>query len=156
MFKKCLAALLALAVMISVLPAVPAQAAVLAQHKTNAANSAALVSKTNAADAVRQAAEQQVKAYAKSIAVKNSGDEAVEQLVRHAMFKNGKQLNAGEGAALTAALMKPVADGDLSACIHDFSGILMLFFIIQLCVGAMFLLLIAQLVAVSGMTVMLR
>ena len=32
----------------------------------------------------------------------------------------------------------------------------MLFFIIQLCVGAMFLLLIAQMVAVSGMTVMLR
>ena len=57
---------------------------------------------------------------------------------------------------LTAALMQPVADGDLSACIHDFSGVLMLFFIIQLCVGAMFLLLIAQLVAVSGMTVMLR
>lgn len=57
---------------------------------------------------------------------------------------------------LAAALMQPVADGELAGCIHDFSGVLMLFFIIQLCVGAMFLLLIAQMVAVSGMTVMLR
>lgn len=57
---------------------------------------------------------------------------------------------------LASALMQPVADGPLSRCIHDFSRVLMLLFIIQLCTAAMFLLLIAQLVAVSGMTMMLR
>ncbi|MBE5804531.1 MAG: hypothetical protein E7316_08480 [Clostridiales bacterium] len=57
---------------------------------------------------------------------------------------------------LAAALMQPVADGWLARCIHDFSRVLMLLFIIQLCTAAMFLLLIAQLIAVSGMTMMLR
>lgn len=57
---------------------------------------------------------------------------------------------------LAAALLQPVSDGPLSCCIHDFSRVLMLLFIIQLCTAAMFLLLIAQLVAVSGMTMMLR
>lgn len=57
---------------------------------------------------------------------------------------------------LASAMMQPVADGPLSRCIHDFSRVLMLLFIIQLCTAAMFLLLIAQLVAVSGMTMMLR
>lgn len=57
---------------------------------------------------------------------------------------------------LAAALMQPVADGPLARCIHDFSRVLMLLFIIQLCTAAMFLLLIAQLIAVSGMTMMLR
>lgn len=57
---------------------------------------------------------------------------------------------------LSSALMQPIADGPLSRCIHDFSRVLMLLFIIQLCTAAMFLLLIAQLVAVSGMTMMLR
>lgn len=56
----------------------------------------------------------------------------------------------------TSALMQPIADGELAQCIHDFSRILMLLFIIQLCTAAMFLLLIAQLIAVSGMTMMLR
>ncbi len=57
---------------------------------------------------------------------------------------------------LTSALMQPIADGELARCIHDFSRVLMLLFIIQLCTAAMFLLLIAQLIAVSGMTMMLR
>lgn len=57
---------------------------------------------------------------------------------------------------LTSALMQPMADGSLARCIHDFSRVLMLLFIIQLCTAAMFLLLIAQLIAVSGMTMMLR
>lgn len=57
---------------------------------------------------------------------------------------------------LAAALMQPVADGELARCIHDFSRVLMLLFIIQLCTAAMFLLLIAQLIAVSGFTMMLR
>ena len=52
--------------------------------------------------------------------------------------------------------MEPVSDGPLSRCIHDFGKVLMLLFIIQLCAAAMFLMLIAQLIAVSGMTMMLR
>ncbi|MBQ8554888.1 MAG: stage III sporulation protein AE [Clostridia bacterium] len=57
---------------------------------------------------------------------------------------------------LAAALMQPVSDGELAGCIHDFGRVLMLLFIIQLCAAAMFLMLIAQLIAVSGMTMMLR
>lgn len=57
---------------------------------------------------------------------------------------------------LAAALMQPVSDGELGGCIHDFSRVLMLLFIIQLCTAAMFLMLIAQLIAVSGMTFMMR
>lgn len=57
---------------------------------------------------------------------------------------------------LAAALMQPVADGSLADCIDDFGRILMLLFIIQLCAAAMFLMLIAQVIAVSGMTMMLR
>ena len=57
---------------------------------------------------------------------------------------------------LSSALMQPVSDGPLSGCIHDFGRVLMLLFVIQLCAAAMFLMLIAQLIAVSGMTMMLR
>ena len=55
-----------------------------------------------------------------------------------------------------AALLEPVADGDICACIQDFSDMLMLLFIIQLSVGAMFLLLVAQMLVVGNLTVMLR
>lgn len=57
---------------------------------------------------------------------------------------------------LASALMQPVSDGPLSGCIHDFGRVLMLLFVVQLCAAAMFLMLIAQLIAVSGMTMMLR
>ncbi len=57
---------------------------------------------------------------------------------------------------LGAALMQPVSDGPLSSCIHDFGRVLILLFIIQLCAAAMFLMLIAQLIAVGGMTFMMR
>lgn len=57
---------------------------------------------------------------------------------------------------LASALMQPVSDGPLARCIHHFGRVLMLLFIIQLCTAAMFLLLIAQLIAVSSMTMMLR
>ncbi len=57
---------------------------------------------------------------------------------------------------LASALMQPVSDGSLSSCIHDFGRVLMLLFIIQLCAAAMFLMLIAQVITVSGMTMMLR
>ena len=57
---------------------------------------------------------------------------------------------------LASALLQPVSDGPLSGCIHDFGRVLMLLFIMQLCAAAMFLMLIAQLITVSGMTMMLR
>lgn len=57
---------------------------------------------------------------------------------------------------LAAALMQPVSDGPLADCIHDFSDLLMLLFATELCAAAMFLMLIAQLISVSGLTMMLR
>lgn len=57
---------------------------------------------------------------------------------------------------LAAALLQPLSDGELVDCIHDFSQVLMLLFVIQFCSAAMFLLLIGQIVGVSGMTMMLR
>ena len=39
---------------------------------------------------------------------------------------------------------------------QDFSDVLMLLFVIQLSVGAMFVLLVAQMLAVGNLTVMLR
>ncbi len=57
---------------------------------------------------------------------------------------------------LAGALLQPVSDGALAECVHDFGKVLMLLFLIQLCAAAMFLMLIAQLIAVSGMTMMLR
>ncbi len=55
-----------------------------------------------------------------------------------------------------SALTEPVGDSPLSRCIGAFSEVFMLLFIIQLCVGAMFLLLIAQMLAMGNLTVMLR
>ena len=55
-----------------------------------------------------------------------------------------------------AALLEPLSDSRAGACIQDFSDVLMLLFVIQLSVGAMFLLLTAQLLAVGNLTVMLR
>ncbi len=55
-----------------------------------------------------------------------------------------------------AALLEPLGDGAAPGCIQDFSDVLMLLFIIQLSVGAMFLLLVAQMLVVGNLTVMLR
>ena len=55
-----------------------------------------------------------------------------------------------------AAVLEPVSDSPLCSCIGDYSEVFSLLFIIQLSVGAMFLLLVAQLVMVSHITVMLR
>ncbi len=57
---------------------------------------------------------------------------------------------------LCAAILEPVADARLVACVGDFSGILVTIFITMLCVGAMFFLLVAQLLVVGNLTVMLR
>ena len=57
---------------------------------------------------------------------------------------------------LCGALLDPVARGRAANCMNEFSGVLMLFFIIQLSIAAMFLLLIAQLLVVGNLTVMLR
>lgn len=55
-----------------------------------------------------------------------------------------------------AAVLEPMSDSPLCGCISDYSEVFSLLFIIQLSVGAMFLLLVAQLVMVGHMTVMLR
>ena len=55
-----------------------------------------------------------------------------------------------------AALLQPLGEDRIGRCMQDFSNILMLLFIIQLSVGAMFLLLVAQMLVVGNLTVMLR
>ena len=55
-----------------------------------------------------------------------------------------------------AALLEPVADGPLCRTIGGYGDVFSLLFIIQLSVGAMFLVLIAQLITVGNLTVMLR
>ncbi len=57
---------------------------------------------------------------------------------------------------LCAAVLEPVADPKLVACISDFANVLVMVFITLLCVGAMFFLLVAQLLVVGNLTVMLR
>jgi len=57
---------------------------------------------------------------------------------------------------LCAALLQPVAQERASGMIHAFSDVMMLLFIIELSVGAMFLLLTAQILAVGNATVGLR
>lgn len=55
-----------------------------------------------------------------------------------------------------AALLQPVVQDRLSGMIHAFSEVLMLLFIIELSVGAMFLLLVAQILTVGNAAVGLR
>ena len=55
-----------------------------------------------------------------------------------------------------AALMEPVADGPLLRAIGGFADVFQLLFVIQLSVGAMFMLLVAQLLMAANWTVMLR
>ena len=57
---------------------------------------------------------------------------------------------------LSAAILQPVAESSIVDCLYDFSNVLMLLFIIQLSISAMFLLLIAQMLVVGNLTVMLR
>jgi len=56
----------------------------------------------------------------------------------------------------SAAVLQPVADGPLCRAIGGYGDVFTLLFIIQLSVGAMFLVLVAQVTAVGGWTVMLR
>jgi len=55
-----------------------------------------------------------------------------------------------------AALLEPVSDGPLCRTIGSYADVFQLLFVIQLSVGAMFLLLVAQLITVANWTVMLR
>lgn len=55
-----------------------------------------------------------------------------------------------------AALLQPIAEGRILSCMEDFSRVLLLLFIVQLCAAAMFLLLIAQILAMTHFTVLLR
>ena len=68
----------------------------------------------------------------------------------------GQTLAAALVYRASAALLEPLGDETAGKCIQDFSDILMLLFVIQLSVGAMFLLLVAQMLVVGNLTVMLR
>ena len=57
---------------------------------------------------------------------------------------------------LSAALLEPIADGDIVCAIGDFSRTIVLFFITMLCVGTMYFLLIVQVMLVGNLTVLLR
>lgn len=57
---------------------------------------------------------------------------------------------------LCAALLEPVAEADVVSCMDDFAGVLSLLFTTLLCVGAMFFLLVAQLLLLGNLTVMMR
>lgn len=56
----------------------------------------------------------------------------------------------------SAALLEPVSDSPLCRAIGSYADVFQLLFVIQLSVGAMFLLLVAQLISVANWTVMLR
>ena len=56
----------------------------------------------------------------------------------------------------SAALLEPVSDGPLCRVVGGYADVFSLLFTIQLSAGAMFLLLVAQLVAAADITVMLR
>ena len=55
-----------------------------------------------------------------------------------------------------AALLEPIADSQLVACVGDLGDVLMALFSALLCVSAMFFLLVTQVLIVGNMTVMLR
>ncbi len=57
---------------------------------------------------------------------------------------------------LCAALLQPAAPSRASGMIQSFSDVLMLLFVIELSVGAMFILLVAQMLAVGNLAVGLR
>ncbi len=57
---------------------------------------------------------------------------------------------------LSAALLEPVADGEIVRAIGDFSRTIVLFLVTMLCVGTMYFLLIVQLLLVGNLTVLLR
>jgi len=57
---------------------------------------------------------------------------------------------------LCAALLEPVADGEIVAAIGDFARTLVLFFVTMLCVATMYFLLIVQVLLVGNLTVLLR
>ena len=57
---------------------------------------------------------------------------------------------------LSAALLEPVADGEIVRAIGDFSRIIVLFLITMLCVCTMYFLLIVQMLLMGNLTVMLR
>ncbi len=56
----------------------------------------------------------------------------------------------------TAAVLQPVAEGRILKCMESYAEALMLLFIVELCAAAMYVLLIAQILAMTNLTVLLR
>ena len=65
-------------------------------------------------------------------------------------------LSAEPEEAAASAFLQPIGDSPLARGMGDYAEVFSLLFIIQLSVGAMFLLLVAQLLTVANLTVMLR
>ena len=92
-----------------------------------------------------------------SLLIKNAlGITGLLVLLSAAAVPMGQTLAAALVYRASAALLEPLGDETAGKCIQDFSDILMLLFVIQLSVGAMFLLLVAQMLVVGNLTVMLR
>lgn len=92
-----------------------------------------------------------------TLIVKNAvGVAAVAVLLGAILSPMMKTLAAVVVMKLSAALLEPVAEGEIVRAIGDFSGTIVLFLITMLCVGTMYFLLIVQLLLVGNLTVMLR
>ena len=92
-----------------------------------------------------------------SLLIKNAlGVTGLMVLLSFSMGPMIQSLAAAMVYRAAAALLAPRSDARAGQCIQDFSDILMLLFVIQLSVGAMFLLLIAQMLVVGNLTVMFR
>ncbi len=92
-----------------------------------------------------------------SLLVKNAlGATGVILLVGYLALPLLRVLSTVLAFRLVAAVMEPIADSRVVRCIGDASGALVMLATTQLCIAAMFFLLIAQLLVVGNMTVMLR
>jgi len=92
-----------------------------------------------------------------SLMVKNAlGATGLVLLLSVAAVPLVRTLSAALMYRICAALLQPVAQERVANTLQGFSDTLMLLFAIQLSVGAMFLLLVAQVLAVGNFTVMLR
>lgn len=92
-----------------------------------------------------------------SLLVKNALGVVALLILLSVIFSPLLQLGAAQLIVrLCAAVLEPVTNSDIAECMDDYAGILSLLFTTLLCVGAMFFLLVAQLLLVGNLTVMMR
>lgn len=94
---------------------------------------------------------------ASSLLVKNAlGVMGLVLLVAYLLTPLLKVLTTVLAMRLVAAVLEPIADTRVVRLIGDASGSLVMLAVTQLCIAAMFFLLVAQLLVVGNMTVMMR